>query len=225
MLIKNSSMRNSALDQATKKNDQKISFKANKSIMNLIKESDNRHDKRMDVKFLAKFYDKFGDDCEKFSDFLNMAGKIFIAPLTIIFNPFVKKDQNDKDERFYAAMKHPIEGILMGIMQIGIAMGVDNYIESLASKGKLGKKMNLNNIPKESGKYHKHALRASTFAGLVSAGTVLVLTPLLAKVSNYIYPKIMNLFYQNTDNNRDFIKHRHDYSHKNCVKNDNSVAS
>lgn len=225
MLIKNQSIRNSALDQVKKRNDNKISFKANKSIMKLIKESDNKYDKRIDVKFLAKFYDKFGDDCEKFSDFLNMAGKIFIAPLTIIFNPFVKKDKKDKDERFYAAMKHPIEGILMGSMQIGIAIGVDNYIESLANNGKLGKKMNLNNLPKDGIKYHKHALRVSTFAGLVSAGTVLVLTPLLAKVSNCIYPKVMNLFYQNTNNNRNFVKHRHNYSHKNCVKDEISLAS
>ncbi len=159
---------------------------------------------------LEKFSEKGG---EKVSNYVNAAGKIAIAPLIIMHNPFTHEDE---DSRKWAAIKQPVEAVITVVMQMASLALLYKGIDSLIKKGKINFKY-VENASKDISKIPKKILDACNndkekalkmykeqyneifkdrAGAILSALTYL---PVLA-VSNKIYPKIARRLVNKNDN-------------------------
>ncbi|MCD7779609.1 MAG: hypothetical protein LUH05_02925 [Candidatus Gastranaerophilales bacterium] len=159
---------------------------------------------------LEKFSEKGG---EKVSNYVNAAGKIAVAPLVIMHNPFTNED---KDNRKWAAIKQPVEAVISIAMQIAGLSLLYKGIDSLIKKGKINFKF-VEEASKDVSKIPDKIMKACSndkdkalkmykeqyeeiFKDRIGAVlTAATYVPVLA-VSNKIYPKIADKLVNKNDN-------------------------
>ncbi|MDD3149272.1 MAG: hypothetical protein PHV68_00410 [Candidatus Gastranaerophilales bacterium] len=73
---------------------------------------------------------------EIMSILVTAVGTAFVAPLFIAFNPLSKED---KETTIYSALRQPISAVIAVATQVGINKKFNNWIDKLASEGKLDK--------------------------------------------------------------------------------------
>ena len=149
---------------------------------------------------LEKFSQKGG---EKVSNYVNAAGKMVIAPLVIMHNPFTHEDEENKK---WAAIKQPVEAVITIAMQLATLALVYKGVNALLNKGLVNfkfvenAKKDVSQIPlkimEACGNNKEKALEMyknqfnDVFKDRVGAvASMLTYIPVLA-VSNKIYPKI-----------------------------------
>lgn len=71
---------------------------------------------------------------EILNSIVTAVGTAFVAPIFIAFNPFSKED---KETKVYSAFRQPISAVLALAAQIGINIKFNNWLDTLASTGKL----------------------------------------------------------------------------------------
>ena len=157
-----------------------------------IQKSNNKADKTKLVRTLVKLEEQ---GFEKLANIVNMAGKAIVAPAVIIMNPLVSKD--DKEDRKYTACKQPIEAIIMGASQLFMLSFLEKKLDNLSKKGKLWDEYNIKN--KCSDKLEESLKRLNILKDRLGFIFVLATIPILTKISNYIYPKIMNIIMPQKD--------------------------
>lgn len=154
--------------------------------------------------YLANSLEKFSNNGgEKVSNYVNAAGKMVIAPLVIMHNPFTHED---KDNRKWAAIKQPVEAVITIGMQLASLAFLFKGMDSLIKKGKINFKF-VEEATKDASKIPTKILEAcgndkekavkmyreqfnEIFKDRVGAVlSALIYVPVLA-VSNKIYPKI-----------------------------------
>lgn len=134
--------------------------------------------KQGNLNFLSKFFLNAAKWGEKETILLNGAGKTFLAPLVILFNPFIgNMPPYKKENKSYMALKQPITGIVNFGVQMGIFLGLDKGFDHLLKKGILAS--NLSDVK------HLNALKGS--ASLILA---LATMPFACALSNKIYSKL-----------------------------------
>lgn len=159
---------------------------------------------------LEKFSQKGG---EKVSDYVNAAGKIAIAPLVIMNNPFTKEN---KENRKWAAIKQPVEAVITLAMQLASLAVLYKGIDSLIKKGKINFKY-VSDAAKDASKIpqklldacgndkdkalrmYKNQYNEVLKDRLGAVVTALVYLPVLA-ISNKIYPQIARKLVNNNEN-------------------------
>ena len=149
---------------------------------------------------LERFSEKGG---EKVSNYVNAAGKMLIAPVVIMHNPFTHED---KDNRTWAAIKQPVEAVVTIAMQLVSLNLLFKGLDSLIKKGKINfnalniAKQDISKIPenilKACGNDKEKAFKIyqkqynEIFKDRVGAFvSAVAYLPVLA-ISNKVYPKI-----------------------------------
>lgn len=84
------------------------------------------------------------NDGEILNTLVTAFGTAVIAPLFIAGNPISKEE---KETKWYSAMRQPISAIIAMVMQIGVNSSYNNYMNQQASLGKLGEHMDLRANP------------------------------------------------------------------------------
>ena len=80
------------------------------------------------------------NDGEILNTLVTAFGTAVIAPIFIAGNPISKED---KETKWYSAMRQPISAVIAMIMQIGVNNVYNGYMQKMASNGFLGEHMNL----------------------------------------------------------------------------------
>ena len=80
------------------------------------------------------------NDGEILNTLVTAFGTAVIAPLFIAGNPLSKED---KETKWYSAMRQPISAVIAMVMQIGVNNAYNGYMQKMASTGFLGEHMNL----------------------------------------------------------------------------------
>ncbi len=159
---------------------------------------------------LEKFSEKGG---EKVSNYINAAGKMAVAPLIIMNNPFTHEN---KENRKWAAVKQPVEAVITIAMQLASLAVLYKGIDSLIKKGKINFKYpaeaakDVSKIPKKildvcgndkdkAIEMYKNQYNEIFKDRLGAALTTLVYVPVLA-ISNKIYPKIAHKLVNDNEN-------------------------
>lgn len=94
------------------------------------------------------------NDGEILNTLVTAFGTAVIAPIFIAGNPISKED---KETKWYSAMRQPISAVIAMIMQIGVANVYNGFMGKMASLGKLGENMDLRAKPE--GKYLKKIIK------------------------------------------------------------------
>ena len=84
------------------------------------------------------------NDGEILNTLVTAVGTAVIAPIFIAGNPISKED---KETKWYSAMRQPISAVIAMVMQISVNSAYNNYMRQMASLGKLGKHMDLRARP------------------------------------------------------------------------------
>ncbi len=71
---------------------------------------------------------------ENWNIIITAIGTGLVAPLMIAKNPFTK---DDKDSKYYMAIRQPISAVLAVVAQLGVCLQVGKYIDKLAQNGEL----------------------------------------------------------------------------------------
>lgn len=87
------------------------------------------------------------NDGEILNTLVTAGGTAIIAPIFIAGNPLSKED---KETKWYSAMRQPISAVIAMIMQIGVNSVYNKYMNQMASLGKFGKHMDLRAKPIDS---------------------------------------------------------------------------
>ncbi|OGH96770.1 MAG: hypothetical protein A2104_00295 [Candidatus Melainabacteria bacterium GWF2_32_7] len=127
---------------------------------------------------------------EKANIIINSAGKFFIAPAMIMFNPFLKESKEDKG---YSAGKQVVAAGFNLVSQLGINITAEKLLNKLAKANKLGPAFNLNTAEKEAAQLAQKRLKILNDS--VGLAATLALIPLVVKITNWVYPKIMEKIY------------------------------
>ena len=84
------------------------------------------------------------NDGEILNTLVTAFGTAVIAPILIAGNPISKED---KETKWYSAMRQPISAVIAMIMQIGVANVYNGYMARCASRGEFGPNMDLRAKP------------------------------------------------------------------------------
>jgi hypothetical protein len=131
---------------------------------------------------LSKFLQNASRWGEKETIILNGAGKALLAPLLILFNPFIGDiPPYKKENKAYMALKPPTSAIVNSVVQLGAFFGVDKGINYLFKKGALAE--NFSNI--------KHL---DVLKNRASLAVALVTMPIACTIANKLYSKAANKY-------------------------------
>ncbi len=72
---------------------------------------------------------------ENWNIIITALGTGIVAPLMIAKNPLAK--DNDKESKYYMALRQPISAILAVVAQLGTCIGIGRYIQNMAQNGEL----------------------------------------------------------------------------------------
>ncbi len=187
----NSTYRNSAYPLNAIKNNIQPSFGISASSLAL----NNPSLKKSALKVLAKLSNFSG---EKANIIINSAGKFFIAPAMIMFNPFLKESKEDKG---YSASKQVVAAGFNLVSQLGVLVITEKWLNKLAKANKLGPAFNLNTAKKEAAQLAQKRLKVlNDGIGLAAA---LALIPVVVKITNWAYPQIMEKIYPSNKRDND----------------------
>jgi|GEM_PF-2094319 len=138
--------------------------------------------KQGDLSLLNKFLINVSKWGEKETILLNGAGKALLAPLVILFNPFIGNvPPYKKENKAYMALKQPVSAAVNTGVQLGIFFGVNKGFDALLKKGVLAE--NFSNVK------HLNILKGG--ASLILA---LATMPAACALANKIYSKVTNKF-------------------------------
>jgi len=144
--------------------------------------AENIAQKQGNLNSLNKFFLNASKWGEKETILLNGAGKALLAPLIILFNPFIgNMPPYKKENKEYMALKQPVTGIVNFGVQIGILLGLDKGFDHLIKKGLLAADL--------ADTKHLAALK-----GTASLALALLTMPFACSLSNKIYSKLANKF-------------------------------
>ena len=87
------------------------------------------------------------NDGEILNTLVTFFGTAVVAPVFIAGNPISKED---KETKWYSAMRQPISAVIAACMQVGVNKAYDNYMFQQASLGRLGPHMDLKAKPEAS---------------------------------------------------------------------------
>ena len=131
---------------------------------------------------LSKFLQNASKWGEKETIILNGASKALLAPLFILFNPFIGDiPPYKKENKAYMALKPPTSALVNSVVQLGTFFGVDKAINHMFKKGALAG--NFADI--------KHLNVLKNRASLVLA---LATMPIACAIANKIYSKAANKY-------------------------------
>lgn len=132
----------------------------------------------------------------------NGAGKAFLAPLVIAFNPLSKEKKTDKT---YMAWKQPISAAVNLGTQLLIYFKVNKNLEKMAAKGSLGELYSLKALDKVILEQNKK--RLNLLKGRSSLALGLITMPIACAIVNWLYPKAMNIISpsKNSENDKNQI--------------------
>lgn len=87
------------------------------------------------------------NDGEILNTLVTFFGTAVVAPIFIAGNPISKED---KETKWYSAMRQPISAVIAACMQVGVNKAYDNFMYQQASLGRLGSQMDLQAKPEAS---------------------------------------------------------------------------
>ncbi len=126
---------------------------------------------------LSKFLRNASKWGEKETIILNGAGKALLAPLIILFNPFIGNvPPYKKENKAYMALKQPVNALVNSAVQLGVFFGVDKGLDYLFKKGALAE--NFSNLK------HLNVLKSRA-----SLALALVTMPFACALGSKIYSK------------------------------------
>ncbi len=132
------------------------------------------------VRFLNKFKNHMGEGQDII---VNAIGTGIVAPIFIKYNGLSRADENTKT---YSALRQTAMGAIAVLVQAGITVPANKYIDRLASEGNLGEKFNpkiLKNVP-----------NITAFKRIANLGLAFFTIPFSCWLLNKTYPKFMQKF-------------------------------
>lgn len=111
---------------------------------------------------------------------LNAIGTGVVAPIFIRYNSLSK---SDKDTKAYSALRQTAMAIIAVIVQAGITIPIDRYVNKLINNGKLGEKFTQN-----------HPENIKAFRRILPLGIAFFTIPFSCWILNKIYPRFMDKF-------------------------------
>lgn len=131
---------------------------------------------------VSKFLQNASRWGEKETIILNGAGKALLAPLLILFNPFIGDiPPYKKENKAYMALKQPTSALVNSAVQLGMFFGADKGINHLLKKGTLGD-------------FFKDAKHLDVLKGRASFVLALATMPIACTIANKLYSKAANKF-------------------------------
>lgn len=103
----------------------------NKAIQEVITEQKNGIIAKYGIQLFEFLGRKKG---EALTNTINGIGTGLVAPLFIFYNPL---SAQDKDTRKYSAWRQPLSAVLSVVIQVGVTLKLNDFLDKLADKGKL----------------------------------------------------------------------------------------
>ncbi|MCI1273213.1 MAG: hypothetical protein LKG27_02125 [Clostridiaceae bacterium] len=141
------------------------------------------------VRFFSKYRKMMG---ERQDIILNAVGTGVVAPIFINYNSLSKSDKNTKT---YSALRQTAMAIIAVVVQAGITIPIDKYIDKMIKKGQLGDKFTLQNPE-----------NIKAFRRILPLGVALFTIPFSCWILNKTYPKFMDKFFPKISNNKEIKK-------------------
>lgn len=132
------------------------------------------------IRFFSKYKKMMG---ERQDIILNAIGTGVVAPFFISNNSLSKADKNTKN---YSALRQTAMAIIAVIIQAGITIPIDKYVDKLIKQKKLGDKFTSSNPE-----------NVKAFRRILPLGVALFTIPFSCWILNKTYPKFMDKFFPN----------------------------
>ncbi len=135
------------------------------------------------VKFLDKYKTMMG---EKQDIVLNAIGTGIVAPIVIKNNPLSKTDEKTKS---YSAIRQTMMAVISVIVQCGVVIPLDKYIDKMINSGDLGEKFTKN-----------HPENVAALKRILPLGVAFITIPLSCMILNKIFPPFIKRFFPKLEN-------------------------
>lgn len=129
------------------------------------------------VRFFSRYRKMMG---ERQDIILNAIGTGIVAPVFIRYNSLSKSDNNTKS---YSALRQTAMAIIAVVIQAGITIPIDKYVDKLIKTDKLGEKFSLKNPD-----------NIKAFRRILPLGVALFTIPFSCWILNKTYPPFMDKF-------------------------------
>ncbi len=175
------------INQYSTKNNNNVAFGAD--FTKIIKHLKNKNSY---MSLRSKFFymcSRCGGELETI--LFNGAGKAFIAPLIIVFNPLSKEKKENKS---YMAWKQPISAVVNLGAQLLILSSINKNFNKLASRGALGDLYSLKTTDQKL--FDQNTKRLNILKGRISFVAAMVSMPIVCGITNWLHPRVINVVHQ-----------------------------